>query len=593
MKGPMSLPEFILHRMLVPHSFRYERSRFWFEIKNTYAAGTITRLKLIADGSEIPLDQIQYQAEGQPAKLASHISPQSPAPIPTGIRISISSQASANPKKLVLWAETKEAGIIQFTVKDDIKMAMRKSFIPSFLRKPIDFRLDFDLENSIPINKFLFASNCPEQPQSNPGDAPSTHFPVQVFPPLNSVLGSHWTDGIGPMSSRTVRHDLGWKPQQENRFGTDEFLQYCESNRIQPMLAVDSTLTTAEEAALWVKYCNDPPQGLEGKARTLNGHAAPYAVKTWIISGCAWQEWELTGTSALTYARKIRYFTQAMRAVDNELKIGILMRYLASDDPADQNTRWNELLLNEIGQSIDFVYWQIPILEDGFVSGEFPINDLGKVHETFQENLEKMISRMQGQNSRCIQNRDVRQAIDASQIFDSLDAQIQNNSTRMDQIDRSMLLLDTLKSIIKFGDAVPFMTFGAYELHTTQLPPIQALFAALTSGTEFSAVPLTILSNSVLAESRPVAPELDAILFHSSNAQQFELILANHHPERRLRIKLTGHQFGNIRLLKSFQKPSLVNAFFPKFSKKGDSYEMNHPPHSITFASFEHSVKNT
>lgn len=588
----MGLPEFILHRMLVPHSFRYEHSCFSFEIYNTYAAGTITRLKLIADGTEIPLDRIQYQAEGQPAKLAIQISPDSPAPIPTGIRINISSRVSANPKTLVLWAETKEAGIIQFTVKNDNKLATRKPRIPSFLRKPLDCRLDFDLANSLHGNKLLLGCNCGKGPQPNPDDAPSIQFPLLVFPSLNSVHGYRWTDGIGPMSSRTKRHDLGWHPQQDNLFGTGEFLQYCETNRISPVLAVDTTLTSAEEAASWVKYCNDSPQSPEGKARSLNGHTAPYAVKTWIITGNAWQEWELTGTSALTYARKIRHFVQTMRAFDNELKIGVLVKCLKSDDPGDPITRWNEILLNEVGQSINFIYWQIPIQEDGFASEASPIEDRNQVQETYPAKLEKMISRMQSQISMCIQNRDVLQAIDASRFIDSLDAQIQNKVTRMDQIDRALLLLDTLKSILTNCDSVTFLTLGADELQIVQIPPMRALLDVLASDANFRIVPVTVSSNSALAESHPDIPELDAMLLHSSNAQQFELIMANRHPERRLRVNLTGHQLGNIHLMESSIKPSFVTVFIPKFRKKGDSYELELPPHSITFASFEHSVKN-
>jgi len=586
----MGLPEFILHRMLVPNSFRFERSRFSFEIKNTYAPGTITHLKLIADGSDIPLDQIQYQAEGQPAQLANQISPTRPAPIPTGIRISISLQASTEPKKLVLWAETKEAGIIQFTVKDDNKLAIRKPSIRSFLGKPVDLHLDFDLENSIPVNKQLLGGICPIDPSQNPGDASLIHLPLLVFPPVNASLGSRWSDGIGPLQSRIARHDLGWNPQQENGFGTDEFLHYCETNRIHPMLAVDSTRTSAEDAARWVLYCNISPTSSEGIDRSVNGHEAPFAVKTWIITGNAWQDWELSPISALTYAQKINHFVRAMRAVDHELKIGILVKGITSDDLADQNTRWNELLLKEVGQSIDFVYWQIPILEDGFVSAETPVENITQVQETFQANLEKMISRIRAQISRCIQDRVVLQAIDASRLFDSLDGQIQNKTTRMDQIDSNILLLKTLKSMVKYGDTVTFLTLGPNELQATQLPPMRALFTALTSGVKSSAVPLAISQNSTSADQQPNAPELDAILFSSSSNHQFELILANCAPEQRLRLKLTGPQFSHIRLLRSSRTPSLINAFLPKFRKKGDSYEMNLPPHSITFASFDNSV---
>ena len=50
---------------------------------------------------------------------------------------------------------------------------------------------------------------------------------VLRWPGGNFVSNYLWTDGIGPRDARPPRLDLAWGAVEPNRFGTDEFLQYC------------------------------------------------------------------------------------------------------------------------------------------------------------------------------------------------------------------------------------------------------------------------------------------------------------------------------------------------------------------------------
>ncbi|HEY8543256.1 MAG TPA: alpha-N-arabinofuranosidase, partial [Pseudothermotoga sp.] len=51
--------------------------------------------------------------------------------------------------------------------------------------------------------------------------------PVLRWPGGNFVSNYHWQDGIGPKDQRPARFDLAWQQEESNRFGTDEFIEYC------------------------------------------------------------------------------------------------------------------------------------------------------------------------------------------------------------------------------------------------------------------------------------------------------------------------------------------------------------------------------
>jgi alpha-N-arabinofuranosidase len=51
---------------------------------------------------------------------------------------------------------------------------------------------------------------------------------VLRWPGGNFVSNYHWQDGIGPKDDRPPRRELAWGGTESNRFGTDEFLAYCD-----------------------------------------------------------------------------------------------------------------------------------------------------------------------------------------------------------------------------------------------------------------------------------------------------------------------------------------------------------------------------
>src|SRR5438270_7690458 len=69
--------------------------------------------------------------------------------------------------------------------------------------------------------------------------AKALRIPVLRWPGGNFVSGYHWTDGIGPRDKRPRRMELAWGDVESNRFGTDDFLQYCQVLGTEPYICVN------------------------------------------------------------------------------------------------------------------------------------------------------------------------------------------------------------------------------------------------------------------------------------------------------------------------------------------------------------------
>src|SRR5205823_10395234 len=64
--------------------------------------------------------------------------------------------------------------------------------------------------------------------------ARALRMPLLRWPGGNFVSGYHWADGVGPRDGRPRRTELAWFSEEPNRFGTDEFMQYCRALGTEP-----------------------------------------------------------------------------------------------------------------------------------------------------------------------------------------------------------------------------------------------------------------------------------------------------------------------------------------------------------------------
>lgn len=140
-----------------------------------------------------------------------------------------------------------------------------------------------------------------------------------------------WKEAVGPMNERVPMINYFWGGIYSNHVGTHEFVDFCRKVNAEPLMVVNMEsdgrrhlshpsegvcrLGTANEAAEWVLYCNDPANEL----RLKHGIKEPYNIKYWQIgnetSYCP------TGFTSSQCIDATRRFATAMREADPSIKL--------------------------------------------------------------------------------------------------------------------------------------------------------------------------------------------------------------------------------------------------------------------------------
>src|SRR5215469_4765120 len=92
--------------------------------------------------------------------------------------------------------------------------------------------------------------------------------PVVRFPGGCFADSYDWRDGIGPVDKRPRRTNF-WNGGEKasapdahrydpNRFGTNEFVQFCRLIGAQPYLSANLRSFPAQSFNRWIEYCNSP-----------------------------------------------------------------------------------------------------------------------------------------------------------------------------------------------------------------------------------------------------------------------------------------------------------------------------------------------
>jgi alpha-N-arabinofuranosidase len=169
------------------------------------------------------------------------------------------------------------------------------------------------------------------------------------WPGGNVAQDYRWFWGIGPRDERPTWSNLSWKNEPEpGDFGTDEFVTFARALGTEPSITVnvEGRGATVAEAAAWVEYCNGPATSKYGAMRAANGHPAPFGVKFWEIGNEIWGNWVRGHSDAETYARNYNRYAQAMRAVDQSIKLIAV---------GDNDMNWNRTVLRAAGRNIDYL----------------------------------------------------------------------------------------------------------------------------------------------------------------------------------------------------------------------------------------------
>lgn len=168
-------------------------------------------------------------------------------------------------------------------------------------------------------------------------------IPVLRWPGGNFTSPYRWEDGIGPRDERPRRLELAWGTEESNRFGTPEFLAWCDAVGAEPYLA--HSCRSVDDAVRWVEYTNYAGTTEYTKKRAADGHAEPYGVKLWGLGNEVYGPWQMGVRSAERYVEDAREHARFMRAVDPTL------RFIAV---GWEQEAWTETVVNGLADRVDY-----------------------------------------------------------------------------------------------------------------------------------------------------------------------------------------------------------------------------------------------
>jgi alpha-N-arabinofuranosidase len=178
----------------------------------------------------------------------------------------------------------------------------------------------------------------------------------------------HWRDGVGPAAERPRRLGMscGLTVEDDNSFGTHEFLHLCNLLDAEPYLAGNVGTGTPQELSDWLEYCNSYVDTTLTRERRANGAVVPFRVPLWGIGN---ENWGCGGNfDVVTYAHEYRRYATMLRHVDPTAEFVI----------CGHDEDWNVQLLPALGRHVRLVdhfsihrYWTHGGAETEFSEQEY------------------------------------------------------------------------------------------------------------------------------------------------------------------------------------------------------------------------------
>lgn len=177
-------------------------------------------------------------------------------------------------------------------------------------------------------------------------------FTIMRYPGGNFVSGYNWRDGVGPKEQRPRRRDLAWRTIESNRFGTNEFVEFCRALGAEPMIAVNLGTGTIQDASDLVEYCNAPVGSKYGDLRASHGYREPHGVKYWCLGNEMDGPWQIGHLDMHDYAKKAREAAKMMKWQDPSVKL-ILCGSSGSGMPT--YPEWDRVALEACWEHVDYL----------------------------------------------------------------------------------------------------------------------------------------------------------------------------------------------------------------------------------------------
>jgi alpha-L-arabinofuranosidase len=172
------------------------------------------------------------------------------------------------------------------------------------------------------------------------------------YPGGNFVSGYDWEDGVGPSQERPRRLDLAWGATETNRFGTNEFIDWCRLAGAEAMLAVNLGTRRGDAARNLLEYCNHPQGSAWSDLRRRHGWAQPHGVKLWCLGNEMDAPWQMETKSAQEYGRVAGEAAKLMKWTQPDIELAVCG---SSGRNMPSFGAWEETVLQHTFEHVDYI----------------------------------------------------------------------------------------------------------------------------------------------------------------------------------------------------------------------------------------------
>lgn len=169
-------------------------------------------------------------------------------------------------------------------------------------------------------------------------------LPIVRWPGGNFTSPYHFEDGIGPRDERPRRLELAWGSEESNRFGTPEFLAWCEAVGTTPYLA--HSARDVDEAVRWIEYTNYAGDTEFTARRRADGRDSPWDVRVWGIGNEVYGRWQMGHRQIEQYVHDAAEHMRFMEQVSPGCSFVAV---------GSERQEWTEAVVRGLGDQVDYV----------------------------------------------------------------------------------------------------------------------------------------------------------------------------------------------------------------------------------------------
>jgi alpha-N-arabinofuranosidase len=210
------------------------------------------------------------------------------------------------------------------------------------------------------------------------------HVTLLRWPGGNFSSNYNWRDGIGPRDERPARLEMAWGTIEDNRFGTHEFLDYCDAIKTEPYFCANFGTGSWDEAQQWVEYCNTPGGTATSKLRQKNGRREPWKVKYWSLGNEMDGPWQMGHRTADDYGKFALEGAKLMKWTDPNIKL--VAAGSSNFGPNADWVGWNRTVLDYLKHHADYLSLHLYVGNKAndfaeFLASSLELNDRIKIAE--------------------------------------------------------------------------------------------------------------------------------------------------------------------------------------------------------------------